>query len=100
MKLADYIYEEVLGMEGKDEVLSCSEFNRRSLEYAASLASETALARMAERGSLRRRSEGVLTFEAEPCANGSAAAASAAACSLPARVRGFSAGRRLALMSL
>ena len=50
MKLADYIYEEVLGMEGKDEVLACSELNRRSLEYASSIASESALARMAERG--------------------------------------------------
>ena len=50
MKLADYIYEEVLGMEGQDEVMSCSELNQMSLEYAFTLASETALARLETRG--------------------------------------------------
>ena len=50
MKLADYIYEEVLGLEGKDEVMSCSELNQRSLEFAFTLASETALARLETRG--------------------------------------------------
>ena len=50
MKLADYIYENVLGLEGKDEVITCGELNRLTLDYALTLASTTAVDRMVTRG--------------------------------------------------
>jgi len=50
MKLADYIYENVLGLEGKDEVITCGELNRLTLDYALTLASTTAVDRMVTKG--------------------------------------------------
>ena len=49
MKLADYVYD-LLGLERKDEVMSCAELNMVSLDLAKSMASPTALERMTARG--------------------------------------------------
>jgi len=50
MKLADYIYEKVLGIEGKDNVVECGELNRQTLALAMELASDAAIDRWALRG--------------------------------------------------
>ena len=49
MKLADYVYD-LLGLERKDEVMSCAELNMVSLDLAKSAASPAALERMTARG--------------------------------------------------
>ena len=50
MKLADYMYEEVLGLEGRDQVRSCAELNQRALDWALGAASPAAVERLLARG--------------------------------------------------
>ena len=49
MKLADSIYP-LLGLPERDEMMKCAELNAKTMEYALSIASETALERMTTKG--------------------------------------------------
>ena len=49
MKLADSIYP-LLGLPPRDKIMSCAEINAKTLEYAISISSESALERFATKG--------------------------------------------------
>ena len=49
MKLADFIYP-LIGLPERNQMLSCAEMNKKSMEIAMSIASEAALERMDAKG--------------------------------------------------
>ena len=49
MKLADYIIENLVGDEGRDDVMQCADLNRKTFELAMTLASPAAMDRMMTR---------------------------------------------------